>query len=47
MLILEQAEQERKWMQHRVAVATLADQKAVESARKMAKDTYLENQRQV
>jgi hypothetical protein len=38
MMILEMADQERKWMQQRVAVATLADQKAVESARKMAKD---------
>ena len=47
MIILEMADQERKWMQQRVAVATLADQKAVESARKMAKDFQLENQRQV
>jgi len=43
MLVLEQVEQDRKWIQHRIAVATLADQKAVESARKMAQDTYLEN----
>jgi len=39
MLVLEQVEQDRKWMQQRIAVATLADQKAVESARKMAQDT--------